>query len=53
MVPALVADLNNDHVDDIVMMTFDGMLIALSGEDLSYLWPAINFTVDAATESYS
>ena len=53
MVPALFADLNNDDVDDIVMMTFDGILFALSGEDLSYLWPAINFTVDAATESYS
>lgn len=53
MVPASLVDMNNDDVDDIVMMSFDGMLLAFNGEDLSHLWPPVNFTVDSPTESYT
>lgn len=53
MVPALMADLNNDNTDDIIVMTFDGVLLAFDGSDLSYLWSPMNFTVDIPTESYA
>ncbi|XP_067947053.1 protein FAM234B-like isoform X2 [Watersipora subatra] len=54
MVPVSLADLNNDSVDDIISMTFDGVLLAFSGKDLTYLWQPWNFTLDRSqTESYT
>ena len=54
MVPVSLVDIDNDSIRDIVAVTFDGLLLAFSGKDLSYIWPPKNFTIgDINTESYT
>lgn len=54
ILPVTFADLNNDGMNDILAITFDGIVLAYSGLDLTYLWPPQNFSVGtASTESYS
>ena len=53
MLPVILADIDNDGQDDVTCVTHDGMLLALSGVDLTFLWRPLNFSMDGSTESYT
>lgn len=53
MLPPSLLDLNLDGLDDVVVLTHDGMLVVLSGTDLNHLWGPFNFTMKASTETYA
>jgi len=37
-VPPVIADVNNDGYDDILMTAFEGRMVLFGGKDLSIIW---------------